>query len=345
MKISFRDVLCLMGLAALSSAGCASKEYVRGSQEPGIDAPAMSTGLDKHDIQQMLTENLNNLRTVARHGHVARRAAARRPSPIFPFSNETSEHIESQLQAILSEAETWLVESQHRHGGRAASGRTRSSPRSKARETRSSTRRTSRSTASSSARKYFLTGKVQTSDERTEDVRRVQYFFFMQVIEVETGAIRWQHKAYVTKMREVSDLVAAPGCHLRSSAVALAASALVGCGGHEARTLRCARALDRGQPRQAIARSTRSSASTQRQDLPKKIEGDNALLVLDRGTIQQSLTQFKLSKRDFEAADKAIDMLDLAHNAGDSIGEYVFSGSSGGTSRRRTRSSSSTRST
>ena len=29
------------------------------------------------------------------------------------------------------------------------------------------------------------------------------------------------------------------------------------------------------------------------------------------------------------AADEAINMLDLAHNAGDSIGEYIFSGSSG----------------
>ena len=36
---------------------------------------------------------------------------------VFPFSNETTEHIESQLQAILSEAETWLVESQTVHGG------------------------------------------------------------------------------------------------------------------------------------------------------------------------------------------------------------------------------------
>ena len=48
--------------------------------------------------------------------------------------------------------------------------------------------------------KYFVTGKVAASDERTEDARRVQYFFFMQVIDVETSAIRWQHKAYVTKM-------------------------------------------------------------------------------------------------------------------------------------------------
>ena len=44
------------------------------------------------------------------------------------------------------------------------------------------------------------TGKVAAADERTRGARRVQYFFFMQVIEVETSAIRWQHKAYVTKM-------------------------------------------------------------------------------------------------------------------------------------------------
>jgi hypothetical protein len=40
---------------------------------------------------------------------------------------------------------------------------------------------------------------VQANDERSEDMRRVQYFFYMQVIDVETTAIKWQHKAYVTK--------------------------------------------------------------------------------------------------------------------------------------------------
>jgi tetratricopeptide (TPR) repeat protein len=64
-------------------------------------------------------------------------------------------------------------------------------------------------------------------------------------------------------------------------------------------------------------------------ELPADIKGDNAILVLDRGSIQQGIAEFSLAKRDFEAADKAIDMLDLARNAGDSIGEYVFSGSSG----------------
>lgn len=104
---------------------------------------------------------------------------------------------------------------------------------------------------------------------------------------------------------------------------------LVGCGGHEARTLKMRTALDVGDAKGAIKAINEELDVPSDKDLPKDIKGDNALLVLDRGSIQQGLVQFDRSKQDFEAADKAIDMLDLAHNAGDSIGEYVFSGSSG----------------
>lgn len=104
---------------------------------------------------------------------------------------------------------------------------------------------------------------------------------------------------------------------------------LVGCGGHEARTFKMRTALDVGDAKAAVAAIDEELEVGSDKDLPKDIQGDNALLVLDRGSIQQGQAKFDLSRRDFEAADKAIDMLDLAHNAGDSIGEYVFSGSSG----------------
>ena len=87
-------------------------------------------------------------------------------------------------------------------------------------------------------------------------------------------------------------------------------------------------ALDAGNPREAIVKLNEQLEVKSDKDVPTDLGGDNALLVLDRGTIQQSLAQFALSKQDLQAADKAIDMLDLAHNAGDSIGEYIFSGSS-----------------
>jgi len=104
---------------------------------------------------------------------------------------------------------------------------------------------------------------------------------------------------------------------------------LVGCGGHEARTLKMRTALDAGNAKAAISAINEELDVTSDKELPKEIKGDNSLLVLDRASIQQGLVQFPLSKQDFEAADKAVDMLDLSRNAGDSIGEYIFSGSSG----------------
>lgn len=88
-------------------------------------------------------------------------------------------------------------------------------------------------------------------------------------------------------------------------------------------------ALDAGNAKGAIAAIDEELDVKSPKDLPADIKGDNAILVLDRASIQQGIIEFPLSKRDFEAADKSIDMLDLARNAGDSIGEYVFSGSVG----------------
>jgi len=88
-------------------------------------------------------------------------------------------------------------------------------------------------------------------------------------------------------------------------------------------------ALDAADGPRAIKALNDELEVTSGADLPRNIKGDNALLILDRASIQQSLSEFGLSKRDFETADKAIDMLDLSRNAGDSIGEYVFSSSSG----------------
>ena len=46
---------------------------------------------------------------------------------------------------------------------------------------------------------YFVTGRVVDNAERTADARRVQYFMFMQALDVATGAIVWQNEAAITK--------------------------------------------------------------------------------------------------------------------------------------------------
>lgn len=186
----------LAGLVAFNS-GCGGKEYVRGANDPSIDAPAMSTGLDKDDVQRMLSENLNHLRT-APIMEVWREHRGQDRVAIFPFQNETSEHIDSQLQAALSETETWLVDS----------GVVTVISRERQREMIAEVEGHARPVFDPSkvavygrqlGAQYAITGKVQAADERTKDMRRVQYWLFMQVIDIETSAIRWQHKSYITK--------------------------------------------------------------------------------------------------------------------------------------------------
>ncbi len=116
---------------------------------------------------------------------------------------------------------------------------------------------------------------------------------------------------------------------LTTLVVSVAAFALTGCGGHEARTLHLRTALDEGNPKAALAAINEELEVKDSKDLPKELVGDNALLVLDRASVQQSVLAFDDSKKDFQAADKAIEMLDLSKSTLDSIGKWVFSDSAG----------------
>jgi uncharacterized protein (TIGR02722 family) len=198
-----RSIAALATLAALAplaafSAGCGGGvAIVRGSQVEGLDDQAMSTGMDKRDIQQALHENLKSMMTSPTANGWAQDHS--RPTvAIYPLANETSEHIDGQLNALLSDVETYLVESnlvtvvsverqrqmiaeiEKQHGGGF-------DPRHVADYNRQL------------GAKYYVTGKVFTADERAFGERRVQYFMFMQLIDVATSAVVWQHKVEFTK--------------------------------------------------------------------------------------------------------------------------------------------------
>lgn len=198
MKLPIPSSIVVVSLASLLAVTGCGKEYVRGSNDPSIDNAAMSTGLDKEDIQKMLSENLNNLRS-SPIMEVWRSDRGKDTIAIFPFQNATSEHIDPQLGAALSEAETWLVESgvvtvisRERQNQMIAEVEGQQNPVFNPANVAKYGRQM--------GAKYFITGKVQAADERTDDARRVQYFLFMQVVEIETSVVRWQHKSYVTKM-------------------------------------------------------------------------------------------------------------------------------------------------
>ena len=193
--------LASLGLIFSSLAACSgTPAYVRGEDVPEIDEYAMSTGFDKRDLEKLFADNTKSLmESGAMRRWKTKADGGKEPTvAILPVRNETSEHIDSQLQALLSKFETKLVNrgyvtvvSHENQRALVAELKTQQSaafdPGKIARLGRQL------------GVQYFITGKVYDSAERSQNERRVQYFMFMQVLEVETGAIRWQNEANLTK--------------------------------------------------------------------------------------------------------------------------------------------------
>jgi len=186
----------MIAAVALSSLACGGPRAVRGSDVAGLDDEAMGTGLDRRDLQLMLHENMESLQASAL---VKRWEAENRPAvAVLSMRNDTSEHIDSVLNALITEVETSLVNAGH---VRVIS---RDSQPEMIKEVEK--QQSDAFDASTVARlgnqvgvRYFVTGRVYSADERQSGERRVQYFLFMRVLDVETGDILWQNSAAVTK--------------------------------------------------------------------------------------------------------------------------------------------------
>ena len=195
MKIH-SSVWVVLVCSAMFAQACGGPQAVRGGDVEGLDDEAMSTGLDKRDLEQALHKNMEALQASA---VIKRWQGEGQPTvSVLPLRNETSEHVDSALQALISDIETKLVNAGHVQvvslerqpqvmdeiqrqyaGGYDPSNMARWGKQIGAR--------------------YFVTGKVFSADERSDDERRVQYFMFLQVLDVETGAILFQNKTEITK--------------------------------------------------------------------------------------------------------------------------------------------------
>ncbi|MEZ4226348.1 MAG: hypothetical protein R3B13_35715 [Polyangiaceae bacterium] len=117
-------------------------------------------------------------------------------------------------------------------------------------------------------------------------------------------------------------------CGARVAAVVLSMGS-VACGGHAARTLEIRAALDAGQPQHALQLLNEELGVDSEKQVPDDLDGDQAILLLDRAMVLQQLERFDLSSRDLQIADKRVELLDLSHGAMDDLGRYLFSDASG----------------
>jgi penicillin-binding protein activator len=185
-----------IAVIAAGTIGC-GPTFVRGDEVEGLDDYAMSTGLDKKDLEKLFDQNIKSLMESA---IVAKWKAEPEPPivSIFPIANETSEHVRDQLDALLSKMETNLI-----NGGVATivdhERQLLLIEEVKTQQGAAFNESHATQVGRQLGAKFFLTGKVHDAAERAEGERRVQYFLFMKVVEVETGVVRWQNEANLTK--------------------------------------------------------------------------------------------------------------------------------------------------
>lgn len=196
--ISLSLVFVLASTLLLFGAACSSDpKYVRDEDEPRLDDYTMSLRFDRRDLDRLYEDTIHELLNSA----IARQWDQASSSPnvaIFPMRNETSEHIDGQLMALLSKFETDLI---NRSSADVISHQDQEelidevvAQQSDAYDPTEVARYGRQMGA-----QYFITGRVYDVSERVEDQRRVQYFMFTQVINVETGQIHFQHESSLTK--------------------------------------------------------------------------------------------------------------------------------------------------
>jgi TolB-like protein len=197
MKTVLMSILCL-SLAASFACAPRAMRGGEGTENPGMDQPAMSTTLDREDINFLVSRNLEAL--YASRFWTQEISAMRKP-PIFaiwPIQNATSEHLDDQMLTLLSSIETSLINTG------LVQVVAKSQQEALAREIGiqqgaiydpSQAVRLGRQLGA----RYFVTGKVTAVDERIQKTRRLQYSLFLQVIELETGLVKFQNETTRSK--------------------------------------------------------------------------------------------------------------------------------------------------
>jgi len=168
-----------------------------GTLNPGLDEAPLSTKLDKKDLDYLVEQNLSALYASGFWtGEVAGRG---KPFvTVFPIRNDTSQHVDDEMATLLASIETSLV-----NGGvvNVVSRERQSQMLAEIDYQRGAGM--DPATAAKIGRqlnaKYYITGKLGAVDERLKDTRRVQYSLFVQVIDVETSLIKFQHESIRSK--------------------------------------------------------------------------------------------------------------------------------------------------
>lgn len=185
-------IALLSGLAA-----CSSPTIQRGSDDPQIDEAALSTRLDRVDLDRALDQWYEQFRASKFALDVP---ADNRRLAVLEIDNDTSEFIGSALRNLIEAVETEIVNDgvfdvlSNDEIARDAIMQER---------LRSLGDTVDPETVAALGRElgvhYFVHGRVGETAEKTRDKKRIQYFLFLKVTEVATTRIVFQQSIPITK--------------------------------------------------------------------------------------------------------------------------------------------------
>jgi len=191
------SVAFLLFAGLVGASGC-KPQYTRGTEKEDLDEAAMSTRLDRRDLNKLyndIADTMMNSSVVSQW----ERTAAQGTAPvvaIFPMRNETKQDVE--LDALLSKFETDLV---NQTPVDVVSHENQAELIAEIKRQQSDAYNPKRLAqyGKQLGAQYFVTGKVYGVREQVDKEKRQQYFMFVQVLNVETGAIKFQKESKVTK--------------------------------------------------------------------------------------------------------------------------------------------------
>jgi uncharacterized protein (TIGR02722 family) len=194
-----KSISLLALLIAFSISAC-GPSYVRSGENEDFEQNAMSTKLDKMDLQKLFDANLKSLlkHKIVKTWKDKNRDGQDVTLAIFDITNNTSEKIGSSLSTLLGKFETQLIN----EGEVVVIDKKRQESLIQEIIAQQGGAFDSQKAAQYGKQlgvQYVLTGKIESVTEKNEDGKRVQYTLFMQLIEVETSAIRWQSESEAMK--------------------------------------------------------------------------------------------------------------------------------------------------
>jgi TolB-like protein len=199
-RLTQRLVACALAGVFAVQAGCAATAMRggEGTDNPDLDRPAMSVTLDRDDITYLVADYLKSLEASAFWQDTIKTAPTPPVVAIWPIQNATTQHLDDQMLTLLSSIETALINTNRvRVVDRASQDALirEIGVQAGAAYDPSTAQRFGRQLGA----QYLFTGKITSVDERLNNVRRVQYTLFLQVLELETGQIRFQNEVARSK--------------------------------------------------------------------------------------------------------------------------------------------------